>query len=47
MYSIALFDKANAILYRNWRDGKPGVPGFSEDYASVAAGLLAPCWLGH
>ncbi|MEN8205941.1 MAG: thioredoxin domain-containing protein [Pseudomonadota bacterium] len=36
-----LFDKEQAVLYRDWRDGKQGVPGFSEDYAAVAEGLLA------
>jgi len=36
-----LFDKKAAVLYRDWRDGEVGVPGFSEDYAGVAEGLLA------
>ena len=36
-----LFDKEKAVLYRDWRDGERGVPGFSEDYAAVAEGLLA------
>ena len=36
-----LFDKERAVLYRDWRDGEQGVPGFSEDYAGVAEGLLA------
>jgi uncharacterized protein YyaL (SSP411 family) len=36
-----LFDKEAAVLYRDWRDGEQGVPGFSEDYAAVAEGFLA------
>jgi uncharacterized protein YyaL (SSP411 family) len=36
-----LFDEKDALLYRDWRDGERGVPGFSEDYAAVAEGLLA------
>jgi len=36
-----LFDKEAAVLYRDWRDGEQGVPGFSEDYAGIAEGLLA------
>ena len=36
-----LFDKEQSVLYRDWRDGEQGVPGFSEDYAGVAEGLLA------
>jgi len=36
-----LFDKEQAVLYRDWRDGERGVPGFSEDYAGVAEGSLA------
>jgi uncharacterized protein YyaL (SSP411 family) len=36
-----LFDKEQAVLYRDWRDGERGVPGFSEDYAAIAEGLLA------
>jgi uncharacterized protein YyaL (SSP411 family) len=37
----ALYDENSRVLYRDWRDGKRGVPGFSEDYAAVAEGLLA------
>ena len=37
----SLFDKEHAVLYRDWRAGERGVPGFSEDYAAVAEGLLA------
>ena len=37
----ALFDKDSGVLYRDWRDGERGVPGFSEDYAAVAEGLTA------
>jgi uncharacterized protein YyaL (SSP411 family) len=36
-----LFDEKQALLYRDWREGARGVPGFSEDYAAVAEGLLA------
>jgi hypothetical protein len=36
-----LFDEEQSLLYRDWREGKPGVPGFCEDYAAVAEGLLA------
>jgi uncharacterized protein YyaL (SSP411 family) len=36
-----LFDEKDALLYRDWRDGERGVPGFGEDYAAVAEGLLA------
>ena len=36
-----LFDGEDALLYRDWRAGELGVPGFSEDYAAVAEGLLA------
>jgi uncharacterized protein YyaL (SSP411 family) len=36
-----LYDEDSGVLYRDWRDGERGVPGFSEDYAAVAEGLLA------
>jgi len=36
-----LFDQEQTLLYRDWRDGERGVPGFCEDYAAVAEGLLA------
>jgi uncharacterized protein YyaL (SSP411 family) len=36
-----LFNEKDALLYRDWRAGELGVPGFSEDYAAVAEGLLA------
>ena len=35
-----LYDEEKGVLYRDWRDGERGVPGFSEDYAAVAEGLL-------
>lgn len=35
-----LYDNQTGILYRDWREGKRGVPGFSDDYAAMAEGLL-------
>jgi uncharacterized protein YyaL (SSP411 family) len=35
-----LYDDKTGILYRDWRKGKRGVPGFSDDYAAMAEGLL-------
>jgi uncharacterized protein YyaL (SSP411 family) len=29
------------LLFRSWRDGNTGVPGFLEDYAGMALGLFA------
>ncbi|HYQ72553.1 MAG TPA: thioredoxin domain-containing protein [Gammaproteobacteria bacterium] len=47
-----LLDAETGILYRDWRDGVRGVPGFCEDYAALAEALLAlyrvsgePLWL--
>ena len=47
-----LYDDGTGVLYRDWRQGVRGVPGFCEDYAALAAGLLdlyeasgAPRWL--
>ena len=37
----ALVDKNTGVLFRDWRNGVRGVPGFSEDYAAMAEGLLA------
>jgi uncharacterized protein YyaL (SSP411 family) len=37
----SLYDEKAGILYRDWRDGVRGVPGFSTDYAALAEGLLA------
>jgi len=37
----ALLDADSGVLYRDWRNGVRGVPGFSEDYAATAEGLLA------
>jgi uncharacterized protein YyaL (SSP411 family) len=37
----ALVDKNTGVLFRDWRNGVRGVPGFSEDYAATAEGLLA------
>jgi hypothetical protein len=36
-----LYEEDGGLLYRDWRDGVRGVPGFSEDYAALAEGLLA------
>jgi uncharacterized protein YyaL (SSP411 family) len=36
-----LYEAKQGVLYRDWRKGERGVPGFSEDYAGVAEGLLA------
>jgi uncharacterized protein YyaL (SSP411 family) len=36
-----LVDADSGVLYRDWRNGVRGVPGFSEDYAATAEGLLA------
>ncbi|MEK7862110.1 MAG: glycoside hydrolase family 88 protein, partial [Chloroflexota bacterium] len=35
-----LYDAKTGILYRRWRDGERKVPGFAEDYAFTAAGLI-------
>jgi uncharacterized protein YyaL (SSP411 family) len=36
-----LYEAKQGMLYRDWRNGERGVPGFSEDYVGVAEGLLA------
>ncbi len=36
-----LHDAKRNVLYRDWREGKRGVRGFSEDYAAMAEALLA------
>ena len=36
-----IYDAKHNVLYRDWRGGRRGVAGFSEDYAAVAEGLLA------
>jgi uncharacterized protein YyaL (SSP411 family) len=36
----SLYDDKTGGLYRDWRAGVRGVPGFSDDYAAVAEGLL-------
>jgi uncharacterized protein YyaL (SSP411 family) len=36
----ALYADRQGVLYRDWRQGVRGVPGFSDDYAAVAEGLL-------
>ncbi|MCR4294765.1 MAG: thioredoxin domain-containing protein, partial [Elusimicrobia bacterium] len=35
-----LYDAKENRLYRRWRDGERAIPGFAEDYAFLAAGLL-------
>jgi len=47
-----LYDDGTGLLYRDWRQGVRGVPGFCEDYAALVAGLLGlyeasgePRWL--
>ncbi len=35
-----LYDDKRAVLYRDWRQGERGVPGFSDDYAALAQGLV-------
>jgi len=47
-----LYDDGTGVLYRDWRQGVRGVPGFCEDYAALATGLLGlyeasgePRWL--
>ncbi len=35
-----LWDRDTNRLLRSWRDGRPGVDGFAEDYASAAWGAL-------
>jgi hypothetical protein len=49
-----LYDDGTGVLYRDWRRGVRGVPGFCEDYAALAAGLLGlyqasgePRWLAY
>ena len=36
-----LYAADSGVLFRDWRSGVRGVPGFSEDYAATAEGLLA------
>ncbi|MEZ5543064.1 MAG: thioredoxin domain-containing protein [Pseudomonadota bacterium] len=36
-----LYDADHGVLYRDWRGGVRGAPGFLEDYAALAQGLLA------
>ena len=36
-----LHDEEKGVLYRDWRGGERGVPGFSDDYAALAQGLVA------
>jgi uncharacterized protein YyaL (SSP411 family) len=37
----ALYDAESGMLYRDWRRGVRGVPGFLDDHAALAQGLLA------
>jgi uncharacterized protein YyaL (SSP411 family) len=46
------YDAKRNVLYRDWREGRRGVPAFAEDYAALAEALLAlhamegnPAWL--
>jgi uncharacterized protein YyaL (SSP411 family) len=36
-----LHDAESGVLFRDWRAGVRGVPGFCDDYAAIAEGLLA------
>jgi uncharacterized protein YyaL (SSP411 family) len=36
----SLYDDRTDVLYRDWRGGERGVPGFSTDYAALSEGLL-------
>jgi uncharacterized protein YyaL (SSP411 family) len=36
-----LYDEDSGQLFRDWRSGVRGVPGFNRDYAAFAEGLLA------
>ena len=36
-----LYDANSGVLFRDWRAGVRGVPGFCADYAAIAEGLLA------
>ncbi len=36
-----LYDEKSGQLFRDWRGGARGVPGFNRDYAAFAEGLLA------
>jgi uncharacterized protein len=36
-----LYDKDSGVLYRDWRQGVRGVPGFAGDYAALAEAMLA------
>jgi uncharacterized protein YyaL (SSP411 family) len=49
-----LYDENSGLLYRDWRGGVRGVPGFNRDYAALAEGLLVlyrvtgeKRWLNH
>jgi uncharacterized protein YyaL (SSP411 family) len=37
----ALRDEKAGVVYRDWRSGERGVPGFLEDYAALGEALLA------
>jgi uncharacterized protein YyaL (SSP411 family) len=36
-----LYDDEHGVLYRDWRSGERGVPGFSDDYAALAQALVS------
>jgi uncharacterized protein YyaL (SSP411 family) len=35
-----MWDEASGTIYRSWRAGQRGTPGFAEDYACVAQAML-------
>src|SRR6185295_14760449 len=37
---VELYDNANQILYRSYRNGRSNIEGFADDYAFVIQGLL-------
>jgi hypothetical protein len=35
-----LWDRASGVLFRRFRDGRAGIPGYAEDYACLVWGLI-------